>query len=92
MDHVAATNITNRGSICDTMNCAPSTPTTNPITVFASPPMPTMPPASESCARPAAAPGEQSRHRTERQRDVNDRHEHQVDRDPPADQQAARIV
>ena len=48
--------ITSRGTVEDRLNCALNTPTTKPMTVFAMPPTPTMPPASASWASPAIAP------------------------------------
>ena len=47
-----------RDSGCDTMNCAPSTPTMNPISVFENPPIPMIPPESASCASPPIAPAD----------------------------------
>ena len=53
---VEATNITSRGTVVDRLNCELSTPTANPMIVFDMPPMPTMPPASASCASPPKVP------------------------------------
>ena len=74
-----------------TMNCVPTTPATNPTTVFASPPMPMMPLDKTSCSSPAKVPASSPvTGPTTRRVDHHD--QHQIDAAAAADQSRARVV
>ena len=86
------TNITNRGSGCDTMNCAPSTPTRKPDQRLGESADPDDPTGQRILHQAADAAGHQPDDRAERQADVDHRHQHQVDRvAPPCDSPASVV-
>ena len=67
------------------MNWVPTMPARNPTSVLASPPIPMTPVVMRILDEARDRAGQQARHRSRRQRDIDDDHEHQIQRHRAAD-------